>query len=212
MSHPHNKPGRRGYHHGNLRAALVEAARALIAERGPMGFTVAEAARRAGVSPSAPYRHFRDRDALIGDVAKEGFSRFADALSAAWQTTGLSPLQALDAVGRAYLRFAREEPAFFAAMFEAGLAIASDPELKKEADRAFGVLLHACEVLAKGAPPGRPVPPTMMAHHIWAFSHGVASLFNRGDDGRRSAPMPAEDLLEAGVGVYLQGLGLLPPG
>lgn len=76
--------GRRGYHHGNLREALIEGALQLIAEKGPMGFTIAEAARSAGVSPAAPYRHFRDRDELMADVARRGFERFADALSRAW--------------------------------------------------------------------------------------------------------------------------------
>jgi len=62
--------GRRGYHHGDLREALIRGALELIAEKGPAGFTVAEAARSAGVSPGAPYRHFRDRDDLMADVAR----------------------------------------------------------------------------------------------------------------------------------------------
>jgi AcrR family transcriptional regulator len=62
--------GRRGYHHGNLREALIRAALELIAEKGPGGLTFAEAARAAGVSSAAPYRHFRDRDALMADVAR----------------------------------------------------------------------------------------------------------------------------------------------
>ena len=67
----------RGYHHGNLREALIQAALDLIAEKGPTGFTFAEAARSAGVSPAAPYRHFRDRDELLSDVAMRGFEMFA---------------------------------------------------------------------------------------------------------------------------------------
>src|ERR1700733_6768231 len=76
--------GRRGYHHGNLREALIEAALELIGAKGPAGFTVAEAARLAGVSPAAPYRHFRDADALLAEVAVRGFERLADALQRAW--------------------------------------------------------------------------------------------------------------------------------
>ena len=78
--HRHGRGARRGYHHGNLREALVEAALDLIAEKGPAGFTFAEAARHAGVSPAAPYRHFRDRDELLADVARQGFEQFAAAL------------------------------------------------------------------------------------------------------------------------------------
>src|SRR5208283_2699927 len=75
---------RRGYHHGNLREALVEAALALIAKKGPAGFTIAEAARLAGVSPAAPYRHFRDAEALLAEVALRGFDRITAELIAAW--------------------------------------------------------------------------------------------------------------------------------
>ena len=74
----------RGYHHGNLKEALIQAARQLIAEKGPAGFTFADAARSAGVSPAAPYRHFRDREALLADVAREGFQRFEAMLSTGW--------------------------------------------------------------------------------------------------------------------------------
>ena len=73
--------GPRGYHHGNLKEALVRAALELIAEKGPAGFTFADAARWAGVSPAAPYRHFRDRDELLADVARRGFEQFAAALA-----------------------------------------------------------------------------------------------------------------------------------
>ncbi|MEO1328539.1 MAG: TetR/AcrR family transcriptional regulator [Pseudomonadota bacterium] len=202
--------GKRGYHHGNLRAALADAARDLISEKGPMGFTIAEAARRAGVSPSAPYRHFRDRDALLVEVARQGFEAFAARLSAAWSTPSATPLQALDALGRAYLAFAREEPAFYAAMFEAGVAKDGDPELARAADAAFAVLLRACEVLAATRPAAARPPLEMMARHIWAISHGVAALFGRGDGAAHASPIEPEALLESAVGVYLQGLGLVP--
>jgi AcrR family transcriptional regulator len=158
--------GRRGYHHGNLREALIRAALALIAEKGPSGFTFAEAARSAGVSPAAPYRHFRDRDELMADVARRGFERFEADLSAAWN---------------------------------GGLP---DPF------RAFAVLRAASEALAARLPKENRPPSLMMALHVWALSHGVASLFGRGDGGRRKLPMSPEELLEAGVLIYLQGLGL----
>ncbi|MGH6981516.1 MAG: TetR/AcrR family transcriptional regulator, partial [Stellaceae bacterium] len=109
---------RRGYHHGNLREALVDAAVALIAELGPSGFTVAEAARRAGVSPAAPYRHFRDAEALLAEIALRGYERFGDMLAKAWNDGQPNALRAFENVGRAYLAFARTEPAFYAAMFE----------------------------------------------------------------------------------------------
>src|SRR6516165_12069780 len=93
--------GRRSYHHGNLREALISAALDLIAAKGPAGFTFAEAARQAGVSAAAPYRHFRDRDALMADVAQRGFESFAAALSRAWDGGKPTPRAAFERMGRA---------------------------------------------------------------------------------------------------------------
>ena len=199
----------RGYHHGNLKEALINAALKLIAEKGPAGFTFAEAARWAGVSPAAPYRHFRDRDELLADVARRGFELFADALAKAWDDGRPDPFTAFDRLGKAYLAFARSEPAYYSAMFEAGIPHEASAELRQAGDRAFGVLRNATEKLIGTMPgPGRP-PALMVSLHIWALSHGVASLFGRGDAARRSLPMSPEELLEAGVLIYLRGLGFM---
>lgn len=206
--HKHEPGGRRGYHHGNLREALVAAALDLIARKGAGGFTFAEAARAAGVSPAAPYRHFRDRDALMADVAKRGFEAFQQALSAAWNGGKPSPLAAFDRVGKAYLAFAHREPALFAAMFESGLTLGDYPELQLASERAFAVLREACESIVTLIPADRRPPAMMMALHIWSLSHGIAALFGRGDAARRPIPMSAEELLEAAVLVYLSGLGV----
>jgi len=208
----HPRAGRRGYHHGNLREALISAALDLIAQKGPAGFTFAEAARQAGVSAAAPYRHFRDRDALLADVARRGFEEFERRLTAAWAEGRPSPVGALERLGKAYLAFAKEEPAYFAAMFEAGLPIAEHRELQEAGDRAFGALRTACEALAATQPPQRRPPALMMALHFWALAHGIASLFGRGDAARRALPMTPEELLEAATLVYLQGLGITGAG
>ena len=200
--------GPRGYHHGNLREALIRAALELIAQKGPAGFTFAEAARWAGVSPAAPYRHFRDRDELMAQVALRGFAQFEAALRQAWQDGAPDALTALDRLGKVYLQFARTEPAYYSAMFEAGVPLSASPELRESGERAFAVLREAAEKLCARMPPrGRP-PPLMVALHIWAMSHGIASLFGRGDAARRTLPMSPEELLEANVLVYLRGLGL----
>jgi AcrR family transcriptional regulator len=205
----HGRGGRRGYHHGNLREALVSAALDLIAQKGPGGFTFAEAARQAGVSAAAPYRHFRDRDALMADVAKRGFEHFEARLNAAWDDGRPAPLPALERMGRAYLAFARDEPAYFAAMFESGLPVAEHRELQEAGERAFAVLRRGCEAAVAAMPAGSKRPPAMMiALHIWSLSHGIASLFARGDAARRTLPMTPEELLEAATLIYLQGLGV----
>ncbi len=199
---------RRSYHHGNLKEALIRAALDLIAQHGPAGFTFAEAARTAGVSPAAPYRHFRDRDELMADVARRGFARFEAVLELAWSQGRPDPFTAFERIGRAYLAFARDESAYYSAMFETGVPLDVNPDLAAAGDRTLAVLKQAAEAICARLPPERRPPPLMMALHVWSLSHGVASLFGRGDAARRKLPMAAEDLLEAGVLVYLQGLGL----
>src|ERR1700754_3857986 len=139
--------GGRGYHHGDLREDLVRAALELIKEKGPAGFTFADAARWAGVSPAAPYRHFRDREELLADVARRGFELFADALEKGWNDGRPEPFAAFDRLGKAYLAFARDEPAYYSAIFEAGVSQDANPELRQAGDRAFGVLRTATEKL-----------------------------------------------------------------
>lgn len=198
----------RGYHHGNLKEALLRAALDLIAKKGPAGFTFAEAARWAGVSPAAPYRHFRDREELLANVALRGFQQFEAILARAWDDGRPDLFTALERLGKAYLAFARTEPAYYSAMFEAGVPPDISPELREAGDRAFAVLRGAAERLCALVPHATRPPALMLALHIWALAHGVASLFGRGDAARRTLPMTAEELLEAGVLVYLRGLGI----
>lgn len=208
MSWHKDRRGDRGYHHGNLKEALLEAALKLIAEKGPAGFTFADAARWAGVSPAAPYRHFRDRDDLLASVAERGYVQFEAALNAAWDDGRPDTPAAFERVGKAYLAFARNEPALYSAMFESGLSLEANPALQAAGERAFAIIRAACERLVAMLPPGASRPPAlMMALHIWSLSHGIASLFARGDGARRKLPMPAEELLEAAVLIYLRGLG-----
>jgi AcrR family transcriptional regulator len=206
-----DRDGPRGYHHGNLKEALLRAALELIAQKGPAGFTFAEAARWAGVSPAAPYRHFRDRDELLASVALRGFQQFETVLARAWDDGRPDTFTAFDRLGKAYLQFARTEQAYYSAMFEAGIPLATSPELREAGDRAFAVLRAAAEKLCAHVPvKGRP-PVLMVALHIWAMAHGIASLFGRGDAARRALPMAPEELLEAEVLVYLRGLGIAAP-
>jgi AcrR family transcriptional regulator len=202
------RSGERGYHHGNLKEALMRAALELIAQKGPAGFTFAEAARWAGVSPAAPYRHFRDRDELLASVALRGFEQFEIVLAHAWDDGRPDTFVALDRLGKAYLEFARTEQAYYSAMFEAGIPPSASSELRDASERAFAVLRTAADRLCTQMPPqGRP-PALMVALHIWAMAHGVASLFGRGDAAARTLPMSPEELLEADVLIYLRGLGL----
>jgi AcrR family transcriptional regulator len=208
MSDP-DAGARKPYHHGNLRQALVAATLKLIEEKGPLGFTLAEAARDAGVSASAPYRHFRGRDELIEEVAQQGFEMFADRLERAWNDGRPSALSAFMATGRAYLAFAEQNPGYYVAMFESGVAIAANPDLARAAERAMSVLTRAAERLTAHLPAERRPPASMVANHIWAMSHGVVEFFARGRPGGR-APYSADEMLESGAVIYLRGLGVIP--
>ncbi len=212
MSWSKDASGQRGYHHGNLREALINAALELIARKGTAGFTFAEAARFAGVSPAAPYRHFRDRDELMASVALRGFEQFEAALKHAWDGGRPDAFSALDRLGKAYLEFARAQPAFYSAMFEAGVPVGTNPPLREAGERAFAVLRAAAESICAAMPAAAARPPALMvALHIWAISHGIASLFGRGDGAQRAMPMAPEELLEADVLIYLRGLGVNAP-
>ncbi len=201
---------KRGYHHGNLRMALTNAALQLIELRGPTGFTLSEAAKQAGVTPAAVYRHFEGREDLIAEAAMQGYEIFGERMEAAYQSGQPSALKAFEATGRAYLAFAREFPGHYIAMFESGISVNRSPELASLANRANGVLEKAAADLSQHIPAEKRPPAAMFSAHIWAMSHGVVELFARNSPGRAS-PFPADELLESGIGIYLRGLGLIGP-
>ena len=206
-----NKPRHRHwgrYHHGNLKEALLKAARDLVAECGPQGFSLAEAARRAGVSPAAPYRHFTDRQALMAEIARQGFASLATRLHEGWNDGLPDPPTAFLRMGAAYLAFANEEPAAYAAMFLSGVAPAVLPELRETADRAFAVLVGAASRLGGQQPDGSPAEARQIALHMWALAHGIATLAASGAGAGKGllSPDDAKKLLEAGCAIYLAGL------
>jgi len=201
---------KRGYHHGNLKAALMEGALQLIEQKGPTGFTLSEAAKQAGVTPAAVYRHFEGREELIAEAARQGYEMFGDLMEHAYQSGQPSALAAFEATGRAYLAFARKFPGHYIAMFESGISVNRTPELAAAATRANAVLEKAALDLSQHIPEDKRPPASMFSAHIWAMSHGVVELFARNSPGRAS-PFPPEELLESGIGVYLRGLGLIRP-
>lgn len=172
-SSPRATPARDSYHHGSLRAALLDGARAMLAERGTSGFSLNALARRLGVSTAAPYRHFADRDALLDALADEGYGAFGAGLEAAVRASS-DPRDRLHRIGVAYLAFAAENPAIFQIMFadrEGRPAEAGPP--------TFQPLVQAVvDARDAGAlPPG--TDALVASRTIWAVLHGLAVLESR---------------------------------
>jgi AcrR family transcriptional regulator len=185
---------RKGYHHGNLREALIEAARQLLAERGPQGFTLVDAARRAGVSPAAPYRHFRDKEALLAEVALAGFRTFAEQQNNALRGQK-DPIAAFRAMGLAYLAFAQQDPGAYAAMFAGSHGPASKEAMQGLGDSGFAALVTGLKQMV-GDPPPQGVDPVALACQVWALSHGVATLAATGQLQHGFGVNPQNLLLE----------------
>lgn len=164
----------RSYHHGNLKQALLEASLDLIRAVGPDAFTLREVARRAGVSHNAPYRHFRDKEALLAALATEGFDRLTASMTKT-AAAASGAVERLRASGRGYVEFAIRHPQHFAVMFEIPWRFASYPETQAAGARAFGTLVRyveACQV-EHALPAGDAMPFALLA---WSMVHGVAKL------------------------------------
>jgi AcrR family transcriptional regulator len=157
------------YHHGDLRAACVRAARELLEEdgTGAGGLSLRAVARRAGVSPTAPYRHYADREALVSAVAAEGYRELAGYLATAHPTP--STPEELAAVATAYVRFALDHPGLFRLMF-------AEPCNPSDADRvaATAVLSAYVDGLVRSAFPA--AATTALSTAVWALVHGLAFL------------------------------------
>lgn len=208
MGHPDRKSGgREAYHHGNLREALIQAALDLIGERGLGGFAVAELARAVGVSAAAPYRHFRDRDAVVAEVARRGFVALAERTREAVEARRGSAVAALEDCAQAHLAYAGKERPVYAAMFDPNFPVAAHPDLARAREDAFAVLRSAAQAACDRSNSAKRPPALMVALHIWAMTHGVAALY-LGRSGAGQLPMSPAELLEAGLLVYLDSLGL----
>jgi AcrR family transcriptional regulator len=183
------KTGRSGraYHHGALREALIEAAEAVIAERGVDGFSLRETARRAGVSPAAPAHHFGDARGLLTALAAKAFRRFGDSLAAA--DVGETRTERLRSQGMAYVRFALAERAKFDLMWRYGLVDGDDPDLREAGRRAFAVLDEAARGRSERKPDSLD-PAVAPSIASWSMVHGFARLALDGAFG--TAPGDAE--------------------
>jgi AcrR family transcriptional regulator len=190
------------YHHGDLKRALTDAALSLVAERGPKGFSLTEAARRAGVSAAAPYRHFTDKADLLATVAEQGFLELHSALTAAGDAAPKSA-DKLAAIGRAYVRWAVTHPDHYRVMFGADTRKIDHPSLALAAGRAFDVLLTVI-TLCQDEGMMHDGNPREIAGPLWSLVHGAASLAIDGELHNVGIDQEPEDMVAAAVSELIQ--------
>jgi AcrR family transcriptional regulator len=181
---------RDSYHHGDLKRALTSAALSLVAEKGPKGFTLTEAARRAGVSAAAPYRHFADKAELLATVAEQGFHDLHAELVAVPET---EPKARVVELGRTYVRWAVAHPDHYRVMFGADIGKAAHPGLAVAGEQAFGDLVDALTGIVDGQ------DARSVAAPLWALVHGVALLAIGGELNAVGIQQDPEAMVEAVV-------------
>ncbi|MBW8822960.1 MAG: TetR/AcrR family transcriptional regulator [Xanthomonadales bacterium] len=196
-------PRPQGYHHGDLRRALLLAARKLVELGGSPALTLRAAAQQAGVSPAAPYRHFEDRDALLAAVLAEGFRELAATLEAA-RVSVPAPIDSYLAVGSAYLQFAAGNPRLYRLMFGSECNKLQYPDLLEAGQEAFAVVVRAAHQCAAAGLAGSHSPDDV-ALAGWSVVHGLASLQT---DGvlERVTPRPLPDVAQALFSILVGGV------
>lgn len=195
--------GASSYHHGDLRSALLDAVGEIVAEKGIDAVSIREAARRAGVSHSAPAHHFGDKAGMIVAYAQRGFGILRDRLHAAMEQVE-SPSDKLNAIGFEYLRFSLEERHYFEIMFRSDLHD-HDPTLVDSGREAFEVLSEVSIALADGDDSVENAE--LVALNAWTCVHGMATLWA---DGMLQEFWDGDDLLELAADVFIANLPLSP--
>lgn len=210
----------KSYHHGNLRDALILAAAELIEQQGSLEFSITDAARSAGVSPAAPYRHFQDKEDLLRNVRDLAFMGLRAALvETVEHSSHAGHSQALIvALGQTYLRYAREKSAFFGLMWEDRGDIAQMRDMKEQKLSGFYVLVDVvrgyCSALSTDGSPDDTLDDLALsvAMQLWALAHGIATLeLNQMLDFFDRSATP-ERLLNTTTQALLRGLQLTPVG
>lgn len=188
---PRAKPANR-YHHGDLRAALLEEGKRLLDQHGPAALSLREVARRLGVSHNAPYKHFATREALLAALAADGFRRLAARMAA-------DARDSLHGAGLAYVGFALDDPTIFRLMFSDAIDKAGFAELRAASSASFAALRARVAAVAGGN------DVDLMAVSAWSFVHGLANLLIDGQvpssiDGGRDKIEIADRVLRTYAG------------
>lgn len=182
------------YHHGDLRQALLQASYDLVVMRGAENFNLAEACRLAGVTTAAPYKHFKDRDEILGLIAARGFEEMTAQFAATIAAAGIGTPATIAAIGRTYVRFAVENHQLFRLMFGQHPILKRDERVIAPATGCFSKVIEQVAIYCeRNRVPGN---PTGMAVRLWTFVHGAASLLIDGDYALVTPDFAVDQLLE----------------
>lgn len=208
-SDPEGPGEKSAYHHGNLREALVEAAVRIVEAEGLEAMGLRCAARAAGVSAAAPYHHFGSKEGLLAAVAAEGFRRLARTQhqAAGGPTGALAPRERINALGRAYVRFARQHPELYRLMFGRGIENRDQyPELGEAIESSYAQIASATEdYLAAHSESG--LLPRVALNGAWCVVHGMAMLLIDGKVNPGEFGNPEEDeLIETVLEIWARGV------
>ncbi len=194
MKNDSNLRKRSSYHHGDLRAQLIEATRQLVEEKGPDNFSVSEACRRAGVSTAAPYKHFKDKTAMLREVAAAGMRRQSEQMLAELAPHPDGSRARIVALGRVYIRFATTEPGVFRLMFTWSGEAEEDEQLHALGDQKYSVVqleVAKCDGRTEVIDADR-----QKAFMLWSFVHGLSFLSIDGKLADGKMPADLESLLD----------------
>jgi AcrR family transcriptional regulator len=161
----------RPYHHGDLRRALIQAAERVLERDGPQALSLRAVAREAGVSPAAPYHHFKDKSDLLLAIAEAGFVGLGEAIRIAVET---DDAQKMTTIGVAYVKFARDNPALYRVMYDCSRNQDSMPEKTHEAGGGFEMVTQA--MINAGVDPNDEVGLKLWCIAAWCSAHGVAEM------------------------------------
>ncbi|WP_170789593.1 TetR/AcrR family transcriptional regulator [Ruegeria lacuscaerulensis] len=181
-NHPTNRQAaglsvsKKAYHHGDLRAALIEATRQLVEEKGPESFSVSEACRRAGVSTAAPYKHFKDKTEMLVATVLEGMDRHRDKMLAALEGVPEGTPERITTIGMEYIAFALNEPGIFRLKFGGFTDRIADLRLEEGGQQSFGILLT--EVAKCLGEPGITGEVRRRGFLLWSFVHGLSFILH----------------------------------
>jgi AcrR family transcriptional regulator len=165
----------RPYHHGDLSRALVDAARRILEAEGAVALSLRAVAREAGVSPAAPYHHFKDKTELLEAVAHGGWEMMSDAIVEARRTSA-DPRDAIANIGIAYVKFARENPALYRLMYDTSRDRTAMPEHGKEEDSGYHQV--QCALVEAGCDPNDTGELELATIASWCAVHGLAEMAN----------------------------------